>query len=153
LNAVTETSRKALKRAGTKDKHCAIAVTGSAVITKIATMPAGLKDEELEAEIELEADQYIPYALEEVNLDFEVLGPTEGNTEIVDVLLAASRRENIDLRAATAEATGLTPKIMDIEAYAVGAAFPYSETKCRTRAAIRSWPWSTSVQPCPAAAP
>jgi type IV pilus assembly protein PilM len=94
-----------------------------AVITKIATMPAGLKDEELEAEIELEADQYIPYALEEVNLDFEVLWPTEGNAEIVDVLLAASRRENIDLRAATAEATGLTPKIMDIEAYAVGNAF------------------------------
>ncbi len=82
-------------------------------------MPAGLKDEELEAEIELEADQYIPYALEEVNLGFEVLRPTEGNAEIVDVSLAASRRENIDLRAATAAATGLTPKIMHIEAYAV----------------------------------
>ncbi len=123
VEAVGETIRKAVKRAGTKTKHCAMAVNGSAVITKIITMPAGLKDEEMEAQIELEADQYIPYALEEVNLDFEVLGPTEGNADTVDVLLAASRRENIDLRVAAAESAGLTTKVMDIEAYAVENAF------------------------------
>ncbi len=123
VDAVGETIRKAIKRAGTKNKSCAMAVTGSAVITKIITMPAGLKDADMEAQIALEADQYIPYALEEVNLDFEVLGATEGNKDTVDVLLAASRRENIDLRVAAAEAAGLTPTVMDIEAYAVENAF------------------------------
>jgi type IV pilus assembly protein PilM len=121
--AVAETIRRAVKRAGTRTKNCAMAVTGSAVITKIITMPTGLKDAEMEAQIALEADQYIPYALEEVNLDFEVLGPTEGNADTVDVLLAASRRENIDLRVAAAEAAGLAPKVMDVEAYAVENAF------------------------------
>jgi len=123
VEAVGETIRKAVKRAGTKNRACAMAVAGSAAITKIITMPAGLKDEEMEAQIELEADQYIPHALEEVNLDFEVLGPTEGNVDTVDVLLAASRRENIELRVAAAEAAGLTPKIMDVEGYAVETAF------------------------------
>ncbi|MGH8503029.1 MAG: pilus assembly protein PilM [Gammaproteobacteria bacterium] len=121
--AVGETIRHAIKRAGTKNKHCAMAVSGSAVITKVITMPAGLTDEDMETQIQLEADQYIPFALEEVNLDFEVLGPTEGNADSVDVLLAASRKENIELRVAAAEAAGLTPKVMDIEAYAVENAF------------------------------
>lgn len=123
VDAVGETISKAVKRAGTKNKHCAMAVTGSTVITKVVTMPAGLKDDEMEAQIQLEADQYIPYALEEVNLDFEVLGPTAGSSDTVDVLLAASRRENIELRVAAAESAGLMPKVMDVEAYAVENAF------------------------------
>lgn len=123
VDAVGETIRRAVNRTGTKNKHCAMAVTGSAVITKIVTMPAGLTDDEMEAQIQLEADQYIPYALDEVNLDFEVLGPTVGNADTVDVLLAASRRENIELRVAAAESAGLTPKIMDVEAYAVESVF------------------------------
>lgn len=123
VGAVGETIRKAIKRAGTRNKNCAMAVPGSAAIIKVITMPAGLKDEEMEAQIQLEADQYIPYALEEVNLDFEVLHPTQGNSEMVDVLLAASRRENIELRVAAAEVAGLTPRIMDIESDAVAHAF------------------------------
>jgi len=87
-------------------------------------MPANLNEEELEAQIQLEADQYIPYALEEVNLDFNVLGPTEDNPDTVDVLLAASRSENVDMRIAAAEAAGLTPIVVDVEAYAVENVFP-----------------------------
>lgn len=119
LDAVGETIRKAVRRAGSKTKQCALAVAGSAVMTKVITMPAGLKADEMEAQIQLEADQYIPYALDEVNLDFEVLGPTDGSADTVDVLLAASRRENIELRVAAAEHAGLTAKVMDVEAYAV----------------------------------
>ncbi len=119
VDAVGETIRKAIKRSGTKTKMCAMAVASSAVITKVITMPASLKENDLEGQIQLEADQYIPYALEEVNLDFDVLGQTEGNPETIDVLLAASRSENVEMRVAAAEMAGLTTKIMDVEAYAI----------------------------------
>lgn len=124
-DAVGETLRRAIQRAGAKTKNCAMAVSGSAVITKVITLPAGLNEEEMEAQIQLVADQYIPYALEEVNLDFDLLGPTENNPETVDVLLAASRSENVDMRVAAAEVAGLTAKIMDVEAYAAESVFSH----------------------------
>jgi type IV pilus assembly protein PilM len=119
VEAVGETIQKAVKRSGTRIKHAAVAVAGSAVITKIITMPAALNDSELEAQIQIEADQYIPYPLEEINLDFEVMGPTKNNPDTVDVLLAASRSENIDLRTDALTLGGLIPKIVDVEAYTV----------------------------------
>lgn len=86
-------------------------------------MPSDLKEDELESQLQLEADQYIPYSLEEVNLDFEVLGPSESDPDKVDVLLAASRSENVEMRVAAAEIGGLVPKIVDVEAFAVENAF------------------------------
>ena len=82
-------------------------------------MPANLSDADMETQIELEADQYIPYPLEEINLDFQVLGETEGNPDSVDVLLAASRSENVEMRTAVAEIAGLTAKLVDVEAYTI----------------------------------
>ena len=119
VEAVGETILKAVKRSGTKVKDAAVAVAGSAVITKIINMPAGLSDSDLEAQIEMEADQYIPYPLEEINLDFEVIGESENNPDTVDVLLAASRSENIELRSAALALGGLHPKIVDVEAYTI----------------------------------
>jgi len=119
VEAVGESLAKALKKSGSKCKLTALAVPGSSVITKIITMPASLSDAELEAQIELEADQYIPYPLEEINLDFQVLGPTQANPETVDVLLAASRSENVEMRTAVAEIAGLTAKLVDVEAYTI----------------------------------
>lgn len=125
VEAVGETIRKAVKRAGTKNKLCALAVPSSAVITKVITMPSNLAEQDLESQIQIEADQYIPYALEEVNLDFEVLGQTEKNPETVDVLLAASRSENVEVRVAAAQMAGLTAKVMDVEAYTVENVYPF----------------------------
>ncbi len=119
VEAVGETLTRALKKSGTKCKLAALAVPGSSVITKVITMPANLSDGEMETQIELEADQYIPYPLEEINLDFQVLGETEGNPDTVDVLLAASRSENVEMRTAVAEMAGLTAKIIDVEAYTI----------------------------------
>jgi type IV pilus assembly protein PilM len=119
VEAIGETIKKAVKHAGTKVKNAAVAVAGSAVITKIITMPASLSGGELETQIQLEADQYIPYPLEEINLDFEVMGPTENNPETIDVLLAASRSENIEARTAALEIGGLVTKIVDVEAYTI----------------------------------
>ena len=123
VEAVAEAIRRAVTRAGTKARHAAAAVAGSAVITKIIPMPAELDENDLEAQIELEAVNYIPYPIEEVNLDFEVLGPIPNNPEMVQVLLAASRSENVELRQSALELAGLTARVMDVEAFAVENAF------------------------------
>lgn len=123
VEAVGEAVRSVVKKSGSRLKHAAVAVSGSAVITKVISMPASLSDEELEDQIELEADQYIPYALDEVSLDFEVLGPSSNNPEMVDVLLAASRRENVEDKVAVLEFAGLTASVVDVEAYAMENAF------------------------------
>lgn len=129
VEAVGESLVKALKKSGSKCKLTALAVPGSSVITKIITMPSSLTDAEMETQIELEADQYIPYPLEEINLDFQVLGETEGNPDTVDVLLAASRSENVEMRTAVAEIAGLTAKIVDVEAYTIEKATSLLVTK------------------------
>jgi len=123
VEAVGEAIKRAVKRSASRTKLAAVAVAGSAVITKIIAMPASLSEDEMEQQIELEADQYIPYPLEEVNLDFEVIGPSENDPERIDVLLAASRSENVDIRIAAIELAGLKAKIVDVEAYAMENAF------------------------------
>jgi type IV pilus assembly protein PilM len=111
--------RRVLLKSGTKTKRAAVALAGAAVITKVISLPAALKDAEMESQIQLDADQYIPYPLEEVNLDFSVLGPSLNAPELVEVLLAASRRENVDDRISVLEIAGLTPLVVDVEAYAM----------------------------------
>ncbi len=123
VEAVAESIKSVVRRSGTGVKHAAVAVSGSAVITKTIAMSAALSEQEMEAQIQLEADQYIPYPLEEVNIDFEVLGPTEKNPDMVDVLLAASRSENVENRVAALEIAGLTAEVVDVEAYAMENAF------------------------------
>ncbi len=123
VEAVGEAIRRAVARSGSRTKHAAAAVSGSSVITKLIPMPAGLNDDDLESQIELEAVNYIPYPIEEVNLDFEVLGPMPGNSEMVQVLLAASRSENVEVRASALELGGLTAKVIDVEAFAIENAY------------------------------
>lgn len=123
VDAVGESVMRAVKRSGTKARMAAVAVAGSAVITKMITMPAGLTDREMELQIEMEADQHIPYPIEEVSIDFEVQGVSASDPEVVNVLLAASRSENVDMRTAAVEAGGLIAKIVDVEAYAMENAF------------------------------
>jgi len=123
VEAVGTAVSRAVKLSKTKSRLAAVAVAGSAVITKVITMPDNLSDKELAAQIELEADQYIPYPLQEVNMDFEVIGPSEKKPDSVDVLLAASRSENVDVRVAVTELGGLTAKVVDVEAYCLETAF------------------------------
>ena len=123
IDGVGQAIRRAVKRSGTKLKHVAAAVAGSSVITKVISMPASYSDEELESQIMLEADQYIPYPLEEVSLDFEILGPSPDDAGRVDVLLAASRSENVEVRVDAIQSAGLLAKIIDVEAYAMENAF------------------------------
>jgi len=123
VEAVGEAVRRAMKRAGAHTRNAAVAVAGSSVITKVIPMPNNLSDDELHSQIEMEADQYVPYPLEEVSLDFEVLGASGNNPDTVDVLLAACRTETVDMRAAAVENGGLDIKVVDVEAYATENAF------------------------------
>lgn len=123
VQAVGEAVSRVVKRSGTRVKNCAVAVAGSAVITKVIQMTASLSEEEMESQIEVEADQYIPYPLEEVSLDFEVLGSSAKNPDTVDVLLAASRSENVEMRVDAVAMGGLAAKVVDVEAYAMERAF------------------------------
>ncbi len=118
VDAVSEAIKQAVKRSRTRAKLAVVAVAGSAVITKLISLPAMLSDSEMASQIELDSYQYIPYPLEEVNLDFQVIGPSERDSDMVEVLLAASRSENVDARVAAVELAGLTASIVDVEAYA-----------------------------------
>ena len=117
---------RALRRLGSRAKEAALALPAAAVITKRITLPAGLSEEDYELQVESEASQYIPFAIDEVNLDFQVLGPSPGNAEEdVEVLLAASRKEKVEDRVAIAELAGLKPVIVDAEPYAMRGALDY----------------------------
>jgi type IV pilus assembly protein PilM len=134
VDRVAQSIRKAVSRSGTSAKQAVVAVAGSAVITKMITMPDGLTEVEIEDQVRLEADQCIPYPLEEVNMDFQVVGPTKGNPAMVDVLLVASRQENVDDRIAVLEVAGLTPALVDVEAFAMEnacALIPAEDTESR----------------------
>ncbi|MDG2176822.1 MAG: pilus assembly protein PilM [Gammaproteobacteria bacterium] len=122
LDAVGETVLK-LALTKTTTLNAAVAVSGSAVITKTIEMSAAMSDSEMENQIALEADQYIPYPLDEVMIDFERQGLSEKNEDMSEVLLAACKRENVDSRVAALEIGGYEAKVVDIEAYAMERAF------------------------------
>lgn len=122
--AVGEAVKKALERSRSSAKRASLAVAGSAVITKHIQMSRGLSDSEMDMQIRSEADQYIPYPLEEVALDWEVQETGEDNTDIVNVLLAACRSETVERRKDAVEYADLEAVVVDIEAYCIERAYP-----------------------------
>jgi len=121
IEQVSDTIRKLLKKSGSSSKNVAVAMPAAAVITKKIFLPATLSDQALEVQVESEASQYIPFSMDEVSLDFCVIGPA-ANQEDVEVMLAASRKEKIEDRVAVVQAAALQAKVMDIESYAARAA-------------------------------
>ncbi len=123
VDVIANAIKAAVKQSGTKTKLASVAVAGSSVMTKVISMPSSLTEDEMEEQILVEADQYVPYSLDEVNLDFEVQRQTENNPEMVDVLLAASRRENVEDRVEVLDIAGLKAQVVDVEAFAMENAF------------------------------
>ncbi|MDG1204826.1 MAG: pilus assembly protein PilM [Pseudomonadales bacterium] len=123
VEGVGEAIERLVARSKTKVKNAAVAVAGSAVITKTIEMSAALSEQEMENEIQITADQYIPYPLDEVALDFEIHGVSPRSEELVEVLLAACRRENVEMRQDALEQGGLKAKVVDIEAHCMQRAF------------------------------
>lgn len=123
IEAISEAIRSAIRNSGSSSKYCAVAVSGSAVFTKAISLPANLADADIESQVLIEANQYIPYPLDEISLDFEVLGPSPRNADMVDILLAASKNENVESRQDALEALGLHAKVVDVESFAIANAF------------------------------
>ncbi len=118
FDEVADALRRLVRKSGSKTKQVALALPASAVITKKIILPGGLSDKELEAQVESEANQYIPFSLDEVSLDFCVIGPSATSVGDMEVLIAASRKEKVSDRQGLAEAAGLKPVVMDVESYA-----------------------------------
>jgi len=118
FDEVADAVRRVVSKSGTRTKRVAMAMPQSAVITKKIMLPAGLRDEELELQVESEANQYIPFSLDEVSLDFCVVGPSPTSAGDVEVLIAASRKDRVQDRQGLAEAAGLKPVVLDIESHA-----------------------------------
>ena len=118
FDEVAEAVRRVVKKSGTKTRHVAMALPASAVITKKIILPGGMSDADLESQVESEANQYIPFSLDEVSLDFCVVGPSTTSAGDVEVLIAASRKEKVQDRQGLAEAAGLKPIVVDVESYA-----------------------------------
>jgi type IV pilus assembly protein PilM len=123
IEACGEAIKRAHKALGTRIKAVALALPGAAVITKKVILPGNQREEDMEVQVQSEANQYIPFSLDEVNLDFQVIGPSSTGEDEVEVLIAASRKEKIEDRVAAAEAAGLKTIVMDVESYASQAAF------------------------------
>ncbi len=123
LNQVADAMRAAWRLLGSRGRDIVMALPTSAVISKRVLMPTGMREEDMELQVESEANQYIPFPLDEMNLDFQVLGPAGKNGEEVEVLIAAAKKERIDDRVAVAEVAGLKVGIMDVDAYATETAY------------------------------
>ncbi len=123
LDAVAECLQHAWRNLGGRVKNVCLALPAAAVTTKKILLPAGMTEDDLEFQVESEANQYIPFPLDEVNLDFQVVGVSPSNESEVEVLLAASRKANVEDRVATAQVAGLNAVVMDVEIYASERAF------------------------------
>jgi len=123
LEQVSDAIQVAWKLLGTSEKNVALALPSSAVITKKVLLMDGLREDEMEIQVEGEANQYIPFPLEEVNIDFQEIGPAPNSEGEVEVLIAAARKEKIEDRVAAAEDADLKPIVMDVDIYATEAAY------------------------------
>ena len=117
--AVGDAIRRALKRSGAKTRDVAIAISGDAAITKVIQMPSALSERDMEGQVEIQADQYIPFPMEEVSYDYEVQGANDNDPDMLDVLLVATRTDNVDQRQAAVDAAGLVARVVDVEAFAL----------------------------------
>ena len=118
FDEVAAAVKRVVAKSGTRTRQVVMAMPQSAVITKRIMLPAGLREEEMELQVESEANQYIPFSLDEVSLDFCVIGPSPTSAGDVEVLIAASRKERVEDRKGLAEAAGLKPAVLDIESHA-----------------------------------
>uniref|UniRef100_A0A0G4HZ29 SHS2 domain-containing protein n=1 Tax=Chromera velia CCMP2878 TaxID=1169474 RepID=A0A0G4HZ29_9ALVE len=117
--ALAAAIRRAVQRAHTKTRRVAMAVPGASVISKVIPMPASMNESDMEEQIAVEADQYIPYPISEVSLDFEVIGPSASDPDALDVLLAACRRDQVDNLTRVLELAELVPAVVDAEPFAL----------------------------------
>lgn len=102
--------------------NAATAVTGSSVITKVILVPRNLSAEELENQVLIEAEQHIPFPLDEISLDYESLGVSANHPERENILLSAARTETISTRLSALQQAGWHTRVVDIGVHALARA-------------------------------
>lgn len=119
FDAVVAALKRIVKSSGATARRVAIAMPMSVVSTKKIQLASGFTEREMEEQVEIEAAQYIPFPLEEVSLDFYVMGATSDEEGAdVDILLAAARKDKVVDRQAIAEEAGLSVGVIDVDMYA-----------------------------------
>ena len=119
LEGIGQALHQALARLHTSAVQAAVAVAGPSVITRVIEMDAGLSDEERGWQIQMEADQYIPYPLDDVAIDFQVRGPSAHDPARVEVVLAACLKQQVEARKAVLALAGLVTRVVDVEGFAL----------------------------------
>jgi type IV pilus assembly protein PilM len=123
IDRVGKCIRAAVQRCGSRRSHAVAAVSAAQAISKVVNVPGGLSGPDLEQQVELEAEHYIPYSIAEVNVDFELLAPSADNPANDEVMLAACRKEIVEERVAALAAGGLKPLVVEITSLASQRAF------------------------------
>ena len=119
IDAVAKAVRRALKRSGTRSRKAAVAIAGDAVVTRMTRVPGQLSDDEMQAHAAFQAEQFLPFPMEESNLDFEVVGPSEVAPGMLDVLLVAARSVHVSQRQRALRAGGLEARIVEPEPHSL----------------------------------
>ncbi len=122
FDQVAEALRRALKKCGSRTRAAALALPSGSVISKTLILPAHLTETEIDLQVEVEAGQSLPFALDEISLDYGVLGPAANTPDSNELLLVAARKDKINERLALAEAAGIKTLVMDIDSHAARAA-------------------------------
>ncbi|NRA20790.1 MAG: type IV pilus assembly protein PilM [Oceanospirillaceae bacterium] len=119
LGVVAEAIEKGVKICGSKLDSAITGVPSSAVIIKHLDISNAFSEAELEDQIKIEADQFIPYPLDEVAIDFEVQGPHSTNPELNRILLVACRNNDVIQREASVNSAGLNCRVVDVDTFAI----------------------------------
>ncbi len=123
MDVIATAIKKAMRSGGMRLKQAVVAVPTSSVITRTLSMPKSYTEDDIEANIQLEAAQYIPFPLDDIHLDFQMLPNASTNPDMQSVMLVASRKENVDLREEALKEAGLKAMIVDVEAYGIENAY------------------------------
>jgi len=116
---LVESIKELLKKARVRAKNAAIGIAGHAsVIIRRISLPE-MSEEELSESIKFEAEQYVPFDVEDVNIDFQILGPKEEPGQM-DVMLVAVKKDIINEYTAVVKEAGLNPVVVDVNAFALG---------------------------------
>ncbi|KAF1027318.1 MAG: hypothetical protein GAK37_02458 [Pseudomonas sp.] len=146
LDAVAQALERARLQARSRLKHAAVAVAGASVITRTVELAAGLDDDEMLRQIHLHAEQYIPYPLDDMAIDFQVLGPSVHDPARVEVVLAACLKEQVEAREAVLALAGLSARIVDVEAFALARANGQSFGSVASGQRVNDGQWAVDAQ-------
>ena len=150
IEALAGLLRQACQASGSRCSRVALAMPTSSLITQAVRLPAGLPDEQLEILVELEAAQYMPFTIEDANLDFCIMGPApplgpDRQSAELDVLLVAARRSSVQRRLDAATRAGLQVVVMDSEALALRAGMAHGGWQAMADGAAFQLAWGLAL--------